>query len=233
MQIANSNLVIIPTRGRPENAERAVKYLKEHSKVSDIVLGLDEDDEHNYPRLDGVMYEVGPREYMIATLNKIAMKYVDDYLFFTFLGDDNIVTTDGWDVAMSITLAKHGYGIAYGNDMLQEDKLPTSIMITTNIVKALGFMAPPQQKHLYADNFWQALGKGLGSYYYFPSVYWEHLHFYNKKAEKDIIYIEANSKERYEKDRKSFEKYMKKHYVNDVLRVKEALGVNLQQDQGN
>ena len=233
MQIANSNLVIIPTRGRPENAERAVKYLKEHSKVSDIVLGLDEDDEHNYPRLDGVMYEVGPREYMIATLNKIAMKYVDDYLFFTFLGDDNIVTTDGWDVAMSVTLGKHGYGIAYGNDMLQEDKLPTSIMITTNIVKALGFMAPPQLKHLYADNFWQALGRGLGSYYYFPSVYWEHLHFINGKAGKDIIYIEANSKERYEKDRKSFEKYMKKHYVNDVLRVKEALGVNLQQDQGN
>jgi hypothetical protein len=227
------NLVIIPTRGRPENAERAVKYLKEHSKVSDIVLGLDEDDEHNYPRLDDVIYEVGPREYMIATLNKIAMKYVDDYLFFTFLGDDNIVTTDGWDVAMSVTLGKHGYGIAYGNDMLQEDKLPTSIMITTNIVKALGFMAPPQLKHLYADNFWQALGRGLGSYYYFPSVYWEHLHFINGKAGKDIIYIEANSKERYEKDRKSFEKYMKKHYVNDVLRVKEALGVNLQQDQGN
>jgi hypothetical protein len=230
MQIANSNLVIIPTRGRPENAERAVKYLKEHSKVSDIVLGLDEDDEHNYPRLDGVMYEVGPREYMIATLNKIAMKYVDDYLFFTFLGDDNIVTTEAWDVAMSLTLAQKGYGIAYGNDMFQEDKLPTSIMITTNIVKALGFMAPPQQKHLYADNFWQALGKGLGSYYYFPSVYWEHLHFYNKKADKDIIYIEANSKERYDKDRKSFQKYMKKHYVNDVLRVKEALNAVLRSE---
>jgi len=230
MQIANSNLVIIPTRGRPENAERAVKYLKEHSKVSDIVLGLDEDDEYNYPRLDGVIYEVGPREYMIATLNKIAMKYVDDYLFFTFLGDDNIVTTEAWDVAMSLTLAQKGYGIAYGNDMFQEDKLPTSIMITTNIVKALGFMAPPQQKHLYADNFWQALGKGLGSYYYFPTVYWEHLHFYNKKADKDIIYIEANSKERYEKDRKSFHKYMKKHYVNDVLRVKEALNAVLRSE---
>ena len=220
-----SNLVIIPSRGRPDNLARCIDHLKKHSMVSDFVVGLDSDDEHNYPRIDGVKYEVDSRNYMIATLNQIAMKYVNQYLFLTFLGDDNIVTTDGWDVAMSITLAKHGYGIAYGNDHLQEDKLPTSIMITSNVVKALGFMAPPTQKHLYADNFWQALGKGLGALYYFPSVHWEHLHFLNGKSEKDAIYEEANSEERYKEDRDAFAAYMSERYIDDVTRVKEALGV--------
>lgn len=222
-----SNLVIIPSRGRPDNLARCIDYLKQNSFVSDFVVGLDSDDEQNYPRIDGVMYEVGERKLMIATLNDIAMKYVDKYLFLTFLGDDNIVTTNGWDAAMSVTLAKNGYGIAYGNDLLQEDRLPTSIMITSNIVKALGFMAPPTQKHLYADNFWQALGKGLGSYYYFPSVYWEHLHFSNGKSEKDDIYAEANSDDRYKEDREAFAKYMSEQYVDDVMRVKEALGVQV------
>ena len=222
-----SNLVIIPSRGRPENLARCIEHLKKYSMVSDFVVGLDFDDEHNYPQIEGVMYEVGNRNFMIATLNAVAMKYVDKYLFLTFLGDDNIVTTEGWDLAMSVTLAKNGYGIAYGNDHLQEDKLPTSIMITSNIVKALGFMAPPTQKHLYADNFWQVLGKGLGALYYFPSVHWEHLHFINGKAEKDLIYEEANSKKRYDQDRKAFIKYMKNRYVDDVTRVKEALGVQV------
>jgi len=220
-----SNLVIIPSRARPENLARCIDYLKDNSRVSDFVVGLDSDDEHNYPRLDGVMYEVGERKLMIATLNEIAMKYVDKYLFFTFLGDDNIVTTEAWDLAMSVTLAKQGYGIAYGNDHLHGEKLPTSIMMTTNIVKALGFMAPPKQKHLYADNFWQALGRGLGSLYYFPSVHWEHLHFSNGKSEKDASYEETNSETMYREDRDAFVEYMSEQYVDDMTRVKEALGV--------
>lgn len=220
-----SNLVIIPSRSRPENLARCIDYLKKNSAVSDFVVGLDKDDEQNYPRLDGVMYEVGERKMMIATLNEIAMKYADKYLFLTFLGDDNIVTTEAWDLAMSVTLAKHGYGIAYGNDHLHGERLPTSIMITSNIVRALGFMAPPKQKHLYADNFWQALGKGLGALFYFPSVHWEHLHFSNGKAEKDASYEETNSDTMYKEDRDAFAKYMSEEYIDDVTRVKEALGV--------
>lgn len=223
-----SNLVIVPSRGRPENLARCIEHLKKYSMVSEFVVGLDEDDEQNYPRIDGVMYEVGPRKLLVGTLNDIAMKYVDKYLFLTFLGDDNIVTTEGWDVAMSVTLAKQGYGIAYGNDHFQEDKLPTSIMITSNIVKALGFITPPVLKHLYADNFWQALGKGLGSLYYFPSVHWEHLHYMAGKSEKDSTYEEANSEERYKEDREAFSQYMSEQYVEDVTRVKEALGVQSQ-----
>lgn len=219
------NLVIIPTRSRPANAERAVKSIQEHSYISDICLGLDTDDEHNYPRLDGVMYEVSDRAYMIATLNRIATKYADKYLFITFLGDDNVIRTPAWDVALTTKLVERGYGIAYGNDLIHSDKLPTSVMMTTNIIRSLGYMAPPTLTHLYADNFWRALGWELGSLYYYHNVIWEHLHFVNGKAPKDELYAEINSDEMYEKDRIAFQNYVDKKLKKDIKKLKKALNV--------
>ena len=221
------NLVIIPTRSRPENAERAVKSIQEHSYISDICLGLDTDDEHNYPRLDGVIYEVSERAYMIATLNKIATKYANKYLFITFLGDDNIIKTPAWDVALTTKIAEKGYGIAYGNDLIHGEKLPTSVMMTTNIIRSLGYMVPPTLTHLYADNFWRALGFEIGALFYYPNVIWEHLHFINGKAPKDELYAEINSDAMYTKDRIAFENYVQKKLKKDVKKLKKALNVKL------
>ena len=82
----NTNLVIIPSRSRPESIDRAVKALKEHSILSDICVAIDDDQADLYPRLDDVIYEVNPRLRMNGTLNLVANKYVDDYETIFFMG---------------------------------------------------------------------------------------------------------------------------------------------------
>ena len=54
----NTNLVIVPSRSRPDSIDRAVKFLKETSIISDICVAIDDDQADLYPRLDGVIYEV-------------------------------------------------------------------------------------------------------------------------------------------------------------------------------
>lgn len=217
------NLVIIPTRSRPDNARRAVEYLQKNSVISDIVLGLDEDDEMNYPRLDGVMYEVYERKMMIATLNKIAVKYADKYNFITFLGDDNIVHTEKWDVILSNTLKIVGGGLTYGDDQLQHRNLPTSVMVSSDIIRCLGYMVPPTFTHLWADNFWKKLGERLGRLYYNPKVNWEHLHYVNNKAKKDDLYTEVNSDEMYKKDYEAYLRYCIEQLDSDVEKLQKEL----------
>lgn len=219
------NLVIIPTRSRPDNAKRAIEYLKKNSAISDIVLGLDEDDEMNYPRLDGVMYEVYERKMMVATLNKIATKYAYKYKFITFLGDDNIVHTKDWDIILSNTLESNGGGITYGDDKLQGQRLPTSVMMSSEIIRCLGYMVPPTFTHLWADNFWQQLGKQLGRLYYNPEVNWEHLHYVNNKAEKDDLYTEVNSDEMYTKDRNAYIIYCIEQLHFDVEKLQKEFAI--------
>ena len=58
----NTNLVIIPARGRPKAAKEAFAALKEYSVISDFMIGLDDDDAHNYPEIEGVIREVNPRD---------------------------------------------------------------------------------------------------------------------------------------------------------------------------
>jgi hypothetical protein len=207
-QKMNTNLVILPTRGRPANAARCVDYLLENSSTSDIVIAIDDDQTDLYPRIEGIMYEVGPRVYLAKTVNAVAMKYVDQYKTIHFIGDDSVVRTKDWDILLQKPILERGYGISYGDDLLQGENLPTTAMLSTNIIKTLGFMAPPRLKHLYVDNFWLALGNSLQCLDYLPEVIIEHLHFANGKAEKDAGYEEVNSGEMYKRDRQAFLDYL-------------------------
>ena len=89
----NTNLVIIPARGRPDKAQVAFDAFKELSKISDFLIGLDDDDADNYSEIEGVIREVNPRLRMNGTLNLLVKKYQDKYETITFMGDDHIVRT--------------------------------------------------------------------------------------------------------------------------------------------
>ena len=101
----NTNLVILPTRNRPESAERCINALKEHSVKSDFLIAIDDDQADLYPRLEGVTYEVNPRLRMNGTLNLVANKYADKYETIYFLGDDHLVRTPSWDEYLTKAIA--------------------------------------------------------------------------------------------------------------------------------
>lgn len=221
----NTNLVILPTRSRPENAERCINALKEHSVMSDFVIAIDDDQSDLYPRLDGVTYEVNPRLRMNGTLNLVANKYADKYETIFFLGDDHLVQTPNWDEYLSKAIADKGYGLAYGNDLLQGVKLATAVMMSTNLIKAVGYMAPPKLVHLYMDNYWMILGKELNSLWYFEKVIIEHLHPVAGKVGWDEQYREVNSNEIADGDKAELHRYILEDWDTEFAKIKAAIGI--------
>jgi hypothetical protein len=215
----NKVLLIVPTRGRPSKSIEFYDEFKKTSTITDLVFGLDDDDVE-YPRIDGVLYEVNPRAMMNGTLNLIANKYADQYEYIAFMGDDHRPRTPGWDVELVNSIKDIKHGIAYGNDLLQGRNLPTAVLLKSSIVKILGFMAPPAMKHLYLDNFWKDMGIELHSLFYRDDIIIEHLHFAAGKAVKDAGYAEVNSSEVFNHDRLAYLNYMTTQMSDDIEKLK-------------
>jgi len=194
--MSNSNLVILPSRSRPDNVERCINALKENSVVSDFCVAIDDDQSDLYPRLDDVIYEVNPRLRMNGTLNLVANKYADKYKTIYFLGDDHLVKTKSWDRHLAEAINIKGYGLAYGNDLLQGKNLATAVMMSTNIIQTLGF----------------------------DDVIIEHLHPYAGKAEMDAGYADANSEEVGTADQKEFVRYLSEEFEDDLQKVMKLIG---------
>lgn len=199
----NKVLIIVPSRSRPEVSLEFYEEFKKNSVMSDLLFGLDDDDVE-YPRIPGALYEVNPRKGMNGTLNELAVKYADKYDYIGFLGDDHRPRTYGWDELLVNAIKDIKNGIVYGNDLFQKHQLPTAVILDSRIVRTLGYMAPPKQKHLYLDNFWLDLGKTLGTIRYLDDVIVEHMHFANGKAEKDAGYAEVNSNQVFDHDREQY-----------------------------
>jgi hypothetical protein len=220
----NDVLVIVPTRSRPDNSLAFAETFFAHSTCSDLLFGLDDDDPEDYPRIPGVIYEVNPRLRVIGTLNLLATKYMNHYEYLAFLGDDHYARTPGWDRLLVEAIADIPHGVAYGNDLFMGENLPTAVLMKSSIVRTLGYMAPPTLTHLYPDNFWLEIGKGLGSIRYLGHVIIEHMHYTIGKAEPDAVYLEANSNDNLYGDAVAFEAYKRDRLESDLALLRRSQG---------
>jgi hypothetical protein len=145
---------------------------------------------------------------MNGTLNALATKYADQYEYIAFMGDDHRPRTFAWDVLLTQLIENKKYGVAYGNDLFMGDKIPTAVLLKSEIVKKLGYMAPPVLIHLFLDNFWKALGENLESLVYSPDIIIEHMHYLIGKADADELYLEVNSEKVASHDQQAFANYL-------------------------
>ena len=210
-------LVIVPTRGRPDASVEFHKEFLAKSMISDLMFAIDEDDADSYSRIEGVLYEVNPRMGMNGTLNYVATKYADKYKYIAFMGDDHRVRTFGWDIVMTEKIGS--LGVAYGNDLIQGQALPTAVLMSSNIIKAIGYMAPPKQKHMYLDNFWLDLGTRLNAIHYLEDVIIEHLHFSVGKSDMDSSYQETNDSAIYNADKVAYDEYLSTQMDVDIEKI--------------
>lgn len=217
-------VIIVPTRGRPENAVRLWEAIKRTSDA-DAVFRVDRDD----PKLDeyvssSLPLRVGPRKRLVGSLNELAEEfaypdYLDDnrYDIIGFLGDDTIPNTYRWDQKIVDNFQPNM--VAYANDGHQREGLPTGVFLDINIVQKLGYMVPPTFIHLFADNYWKTLGEALGTLQYFADVDIEHLHPYAGKAIHDETYAEANAGPVWENDERAFNDYVQNQLAADVEKL--------------
>lgn len=231
-------VVIVPSRGRPEAAhELAETFAATCTADTELVFGVDSDDPRlaAYQAVEGARIAVAPApSNMVMTLN-----YVCDYAWaadavgdttwgatlptpfgVAFMGDDHRPRTCGWDQSYLEALHELGTGIVYGDDLLQGEKLPTQVAMTSDIVRALGYMAPPALTHMYVDNFWLDLGRRAGCLRHLPDVVVEHLHPVAGKADWDEGHIRVNAPQMYSADRTAYARYTVEQLQADVDAVK-------------
>ena len=208
--------VVVPSRGRPENAERLAQAFKDTGAEADLYIVIDNDDpkwneyakSENYKKLPadnktgGCAKSLNTGAVLLLDITKYPL-----YDYFVFMGDDHIPRTPGWDKAFIQALGTNT-GIVYGDDLLQGANLPTAYGMTRDLVNELRGMTFPGCVHLFFDNFVKQLGLDLEYLKYLPDVIIEHMHPVAGKAEMDEGYERVNQPKWYEKDLLTLQRYL-------------------------
>ena len=214
-------LIIVPSRERPHNALRLLSQI--HTTTPNdaeiyVTFAVDSDDPTLYQYPDTHTQDVEGGN-MVKALNEVAVEWAPDYEYIAFLGDDTL-PQGNWYAKIMEALQSKKNAVVYGNDLIHGAGLPTSVFMDSNIVRCLGFMAPPNQQQLYVDNYWKALGEKLGTLTYVPDAIIEHLHPLAGKSENDAVYDARYTTERWNADKKAFSLYMAYDFYEDVDKIK-------------
>lgn len=178
-------LVITPSRGRPGSIARLLGSVRATARLDTHVhVAVDEDDAM-LPRYRAVMAEAGgesdvltagPRKGLCAWTNEIAVEQASRYPFLASFGDDHVPRTPGWDLALTRAITgMGGTGFSYPWDGTRED-IPEAVVLSSDIVAALGWMCEPSLKHWYPDNVWADLGRGAGCLRHCRAIAVDHVH---------------------------------------------------------
>lgn len=219
-------LMMVPSRGRPESIIRLRDAWNDTATGnSSFVVLVDNDDERlgEYLAIEGITLEVWPRLRIGGTVNAVAPRLARESYSLGFMGDDHVPRTIGWDQQFVDALKYMRTGVVYGNDLLQGERLPTAVVMTSDIVSTLGYYVMPGGIHLFLDNFWLAIGQGLGRIKYLGDVVVEHVHPSAGKGDWDSTYAEANSGPTWEADQATFTAYIANTYPSDIEKLKALL----------
>lgn len=196
-------LVITPSRGRPWMLQRLLIAMKDTCALdTDIAVAVDDDDPRlaDYKDLGLENLQVGPRANLTTLTNQIAAERAGDYRYLASLGDDHVPRTARWDAELCGEIeAMGGTGFAYGAG--SRWVIPEAIVMSSDIVGALGWMANPRCGHYKIDDTWLQLGLAARCIAYRHDVMVEHMQFgipydpvdpgKGMKGVKDDTYAEA------------------------------------------
>lgn len=188
---------MVPTRGRRAQCEHLLETFTATATCADLLFITDPDDE-SYAGMDwgeAAVAELAPREYLSGKLNKTAMAMTDLYKVLMWTGDDVAFRTQAWDKILLAALEDlGGSGWVYPDDKRRND-VPEHWMVSSDVVKALGWFANPKLDHFYLDNSIAELGKRSGLIRWCPQAVVEHLHYsVAKGVEHDAVYQSTEDK---------------------------------------
>jgi len=220
--------MICPSRGRPHSAAELIRLWPQVTAAAMLLVVADADDPHadGYARLSRwqmaqVAVISGPRGPG-PVLNMVAPGLAAVFPAVGFLGDDHRPRTPGWDKTLTDALITRP-GVAYGDDGLRGEELPTAVVMSAALVRRLGYMCPPGLTHLYVDAFWKQLGTDIGNLQYRPDVLIEHLHPSAGKAAADDGYARMLALEAAGTDRRTYDEFLCQRWPADLARLRDSL----------
>lgn len=233
-------LVVLPTRNRPQNVIQFLDAFERTRTWADLAVVADEDDPGTLARLqppwaDWLDVLVLPRSSTATKVNAAALPGSKTHRAVMFLGDDNVCRTEGWDEQIIEALetpwdyertGPPGSGFVYVNDLGgREEIIACNMVISSDIIDALGYFDQPSMNHFRVDNVWQDIARATTGLTYLPDVIIEHLHPVLGKGRNDQLYGETWNKWWYS-DLDAYERWEREDKANDIQRVLERLGVS-------
>jgi hypothetical protein len=214
-----STVLVIPSRARPSRMLDCARAATATARGDIRIVCLIDSDEpyaSEYHWIPDIEVDTAPRTSMVDRLNQGAMKYAPWHEHVVSIGDDHTCVTEGWD--LTLAAAAGPTGIAYGDDLLMHEALPTGVLLSSRIIEALGYMGPPELHHLYVDNFWRDLGASAGCLTYCPDVVIRHDHPNTGRVSWDETYRAGNSTA--DRDKVAYDLYLATRFASDVAKVR-------------
>lgn len=220
-------VMLVPTRGRPQNAVRLHRQFTATTThgLTDLWFIVDDDDPKvdEYHALGLPMFTHYPDRHghgMVAALNAFANAVKNDYPYVGFMGDDHFPETSLWDTAYVNSL-KAGNFFVYGDDGIQGPVMPTQVAMTSEVPRALGYMAPRLFRHLCIDVVWKMWGDAIGRIEYLPQIKMSHLHpiaknYGGPEVMWDDTYQRGNSSEVAIRDAEVFRNWKERDFPNEI-----------------
>lgn len=201
--MAGDLLIITPTRGRPKNLARLLDVVHALKKLTTHVYAAVDDDDPELFKYRYVMDEAGQdgdvlmartRKGLAAWTNEVALENAGDYKYLASFGDDHVPRTRGFDRALCRGIEDiGGTGFTYPWDGIRED-IPEAVVMSSNIVQALGWMCLPSLQHYYVDNVWADLGNGAGCIRHLRAISVDHINPMDGTTPGDATYVSSAKK---------------------------------------
>lgn len=230
--------MIVPSRGRPQSvAEMHAAVVEADTTIAAMLFVVDSDDE-TWPGYEVSVERIGDKRILAMRLGQFperipgmvqSLNFVAEYqarpagpYAIGFCGDDHRPRPSAvpWDHAYVAELKRLGTGMVYGNDLFQGPNIPTQIAMTSDIIRALGYMVWPRFHHLYVDNMWKTLGETVGCITYMPDVIVEHMHPAAGKSQMDEGYARVNAGAVAEYDFGVYQEYITNQLPGDAEKIR-------------
>jgi hypothetical protein len=220
-------LVIVPSRGRPQNLARFLDAVHATAtSVTHVHAAVDVDDPERGSYEDiwqvhqgpGDYLSAGPRDGLIGWTNKIATANAAGYKALASFGDDHLPRTKGWDTALLRAIDDMGgTGISFPWDGMRED-VPEAPVVSSDIVQALGWLLNPACQHYYGDDTLGALGRAAGCLRHCRAVWVEHVHPGAGTAPGDRTYKDSSAS--IQADKAAYQTWRQQQMATDVAAIR-------------
>jgi hypothetical protein len=148
---------LLPSRGRPNLVRRL--FSEGHFQTPGLLI-IDDDDYKTYRGIelpDGWEKISIPRVYLSPKLNAaLTRKPLEPW--YGILNDDHVPKTPGWDV--KLVEALRNQPMVWPKDNYA-DRISTPVF-DGDLVRSLGWIAPPELNHFYIDDAHEVIAEVLG-----------------------------------------------------------------------
>lgn len=199
---------ILPTMNRPDRCQIALDSMIASGITTPgavIVNGPQRIDEYRKLRLPNNwhMFELPENIGVCGALN-FGLRRFPGCDWYSLAADDEIVHSAGFDIRLAEAAGR--WNIANANDGWQStNRIWSFVTIGGDLVRSMGYLAPPGLWHYYWDDFVEHVAADLNLRRFLPDIKTEHRHHYANTAPDDKTYQEGRS--RWDQDKARFERW--------------------------